>query len=325
MSLVRIRKSFAAMVCCAAALCVASSARGQQPEQVSACQLKDNPAAYNHHLIQVTAFAARGFEDFTLFDPSCSAWPNVWLEYGGTVASGTVYCCGVTDARSRPSELSVENVAIPLADNPEFREFDELIQRQPDAVAHATIIGRFFSGRVGSDSKVAYGGAYGHMGCCSLLAIEQIVAVDAQTRTDLDYRAFPDQPKIENKVGCGVRDMLYQHAQGELIEAQRRAESGQAPHAFDDPERVGMDALAALLQIDAGSIAHFKRTHEAQARVTYEWNSRGDPPDSYMVIVSRPYWLSFYAKDPNKVAWVVTGAFESSCGLADKKHGHFPL
>jgi hypothetical protein len=35
--------------------------------------------------------------------------------------------------------------------------------------------------------------------------------------------------------------------------------------------------------------------------------------ESYMIVVSRPYWLSFYSKDTKKVAWVVVGAYESSC------------
>jgi len=32
-----------------------------------------------------------------------------------------------------------------------------------------------------------------------------------------------------------------------------------------------------------------------------------------MVVVSRPYLLSFYALDPKRVAWVVIAAYESSC------------
>lgn len=35
---------------------------------------------------------------------------------------------------------------------------------------------------------------------------------------------------------------------------------------------------------------------------------------AYMVVVSRPYWLSYYAKDRKRVAWVVLAAYESSCG-----------
>jgi hypothetical protein len=32
-----------------------------------------------------------------------------------------------------------------------------------------------------------------------------------------------------------------------------------------------------------------------------------------MIVVSRPYWLTFYAKDARKAAWVVVAAYESSC------------
>jgi hypothetical protein len=34
---------------------------------------------------------------------------------------------------------------------------------------------------------------------------------------------------------------------------------------------------------------------------------------SYLVVVSRPYLVSFYAKDASKIAWIVVGAYESSC------------
>jgi hypothetical protein len=33
-----------------------------------------------------------------------------------------------------------------------------------------------------------------------------------------------------------------------------------------------------------------------------------------MVVVSRPYMLSFYAKNPKRVAWVLIGAYKMSCG-----------
>jgi hypothetical protein len=39
-----------------------------------------------------------------------------------------------------------------------------------------------------------------------------------------------------------------------------------------------------------------------------------------MVAVSRPYWLSFYSTGPKRVAWVVTAAYESSCGKHNRKH-----
>ncbi|HZS08178.1 MAG TPA: hypothetical protein VFD58_25310 [Blastocatellia bacterium] len=88
----------------------------EEPIKVTVCQLKNDPAAYNHKLVQVTGFISHGFEDFTLFDPGCSSWPAVWLEYGGVAASGTMYCCGITADRSRPKQLTVEKISIPLVD-----------------------------------------------------------------------------------------------------------------------------------------------------------------------------------------------------------------
>jgi hypothetical protein len=48
------------------------------------------------------------------------------------------------------------------------------------------------------------------MGCCSLLAIQEIKSVSSQDRDDLDYGAFADQPDID-KTGCGYRDLTPIH------------------------------------------------------------------------------------------------------------------
>src|SRR5215471_3972788 len=85
-----------------------------QPATVTICQLKSDPAAYNHKLVEVTGFVSHAFEDFTVFDPTCPSWPGIWLEYGGMRKSGTMYCCGVTADRHRPKELKVEDISIPL-------------------------------------------------------------------------------------------------------------------------------------------------------------------------------------------------------------------
>src|SRR5262245_27953409 len=184
--------------------CFVADGSYEEPIKVNVCQLKDDPAAYNHKLIQLTGFISHGFEDFTLFDPACSSWPAVWMEYGGTAASGTMYCCGVTNARTRPKQLVIEKIPISLIDDERFREFDNLIRRKYDLTLHATIVGRFFSGKQIQYPKGVSWGGYGHMGCCSLLAIQQVISVDSQDRDDLDYRASPDQPDM-TKTGCGFR------------------------------------------------------------------------------------------------------------------------
>jgi hypothetical protein len=43
----------------------------EQPVSVTVCQLKNDPPAYNHKLVELTAFVSHDFEDFTLFDPTC--------------------------------------------------------------------------------------------------------------------------------------------------------------------------------------------------------------------------------------------------------------
>lgn len=289
----------------------------EEPESVTVCQLKNDPAAYNHKLVEVTAFVSHDFEDFTLFDPECASWPRVWLEYGGKAKSGTMYCCGVTADRHRPKELTVENIAIPLNDDRRFREFDRLIQPpfrsdRYGSIVHATVVGRFFSGKQIRVLKTTHWGGYGHMGCCSLLAIQKIQSVNPQDRYDLDYGASADQPDIE-KTGCGYRDLTPIDPTNDLIKAQREADLGLKNGAFDDPRHVATDVLKRFAHIEQQSISGLRQTRKAQGRAVYVWSPKGNA-ETYMVVVSRPYWLSFYAHDPTHVAWMVAAAYLSSCG-----------
>jgi len=289
----------------------------EQPTSATVCQLKSDPAGYNHKLVEVTGFVSHAFEDFTIFDPTCSSWPAVWLEYGGKAKSGTMYCCGVTADRHRPKELKVEDIAISLIDNEQFREFDKIIQPpfrsgRHGAVVHATLVGRFFSGRQIKYPKATFWGGYGHMGCCSLLAIQEVKSVDAEDRNDLDYGASADQPDI-NKAGCGYRFLTPIQPTSDLIKDQQKADLGGDDWVFDDPRQVASNALARCSKSDESGIVGLKEMRRAQGRYVYEWTPAGKS-ETYMVVVSRPYLLSFYARDPKHVAWVVTAAYLSSCG-----------
>lgn len=285
--------------------------KSEERVKVSLCDVKKDPAAYNHKLLEITGFVSHGFEDFTFFDTACSSYPNVWLEYGGTTASGTMYCCGATSARSRPKPLVVEKIPIELVRDERFSQFDKLIQRPPDSIGRATLVGRFFSGKQNSfGNGRSYWGGYGHMGCCSLFVIQQVVSIDPQDSTELDYRAWADQP-VANKVGCGYKYLTDITPFDDSIKAQSRADSGQ-DWAFSDPMRVATDGLAQLIKVDAGLIA-LRQIRKAQGRSIYEWRRGGKENVTYMVVVNRPYWLSFHAQDPKRVAWVVAAAYASSC------------
>jgi hypothetical protein len=286
-------------------------ARAEDPKQVSVCQLKDKPAAFNHQLVELSAFITHGFEDFELFDPACPDYPPIWLEYGGSISSGTIYCCGVGPDRTRPEPVKIENIPIPLLTDNQFSNFDRLIQQPPDRIVRATLIGRFFSGerRALPNGRVDWGG-YGHFGCCSLLAIQQIRSVEPQTRADLDYRASPDQPDITQS-GCGsYRFLTPIDPSREVLAAQRKAERENIAWPFVDPQRVAAAYLAELLGIRQATVIGLVRSQKSAGRVLYRWKPKGKGK-SYLVVTSRPYWLSFYAKDANKVAWVTIAAYET--------------
>lgn len=285
---------------------------GETPEKITACQLKNDPAAYRHKLVEIEGFVSHGFEDFTFFDPNCPYSPMIWLEYGGTAASGTTYCCGVSNARSRPKELSVEGIRMPLIDDPQFRRFDKLIHDEADTVAHAILVGRFFPGaRQRYKGKSGNWAGYGHMGCCSLLAIQQVVAVDPHDRDDVDYRDQPDQPDLD-RMKCGnYQGLGFPPSARGIFDIQHRAEAGVDSWVLDDPKRVATNFLSQNLRIDGKDVAEAVET-KSRGRVTYQWRPPGKP-ETLMVVVSRPYWLSFYSADQNKVAWIVIAAYKA-CG-----------
>lgn len=274
--------------------------------KVSVCELQKNPANYNHKLIEVTGFISQGFENFSMFDPECDANQCIWLEYGGMAKSGTIYCCGETPANSRPEPLVVEDIPIPLGDDEKFRDFNKSISRPPDAIVHATIQGRFFSGeKLVLPGGTIYGG-FGHFGMCSLFAIQKVVEVSSQENKNLDYRATADEPGDKYIKPDGG----YEHLEVKKgIELQEKAESGEREWSFDNPQRVASEYLARMLKIDEKSVFGMRQIRKSQARIMYYWKNK-KTKDSYMVQVSRQYWLSFYAKDPQKVAWIVIGAYK---------------
>jgi hypothetical protein len=307
--------------CATLSFCLSTLSRAEEPLKVSVCELQTDPSSYNHKLVEVEGFVSHGFEDFSLFDPGCADSMGIWLEYGGTRKSNTVYCCGPTAGTSRKEELKIEGIPVPLVDDDQFKRFDREIKPAErygyyGALVRAALVGRFFAGRKETypSGKTAWAG-YGHMGCCSLLAIQEVRSVTAHDRGNLDYGASADRPDI-NRKGCSFRNMTKIYPWQEEIKAQQRAEQDSNSQAFDDPERVAEEFLAVALKLDASQPPHLSEKRKARGRVVYDWSS-ADHFHSYMVVVSRPFLLSFYAKDPKRVAWVVIAAYDSSCGTTN--------
>ena len=145
-------------------------------QDVSVCDLKNEPAKYNHSLVKLTGYFSRGFEDSTLYDPTCKSNQWIWVELGGKRSIGVMYCCGFTPERVREQELEVEGVKLPLTEDATFNQYDEWLSKGKNV--KATVIGTFFSGKkvqYSKDSPAFYGG-YGHMGIGSLFIVQQVLS-----------------------------------------------------------------------------------------------------------------------------------------------------
>ena len=288
-----------------------------EPAKVSACQLKKDPAAFNHKLVEVTGFVTHAARNFTIYDPTCPTWPAIWLEYGGSINSGTVACCKSLADRQRRQPLRTEDLPLPLTDNQLFQDFDRAIQPpfppdQAGAVEHATIIGTFFAGRQMQDAAgQPYWGGFGYLGCCSLLAIQEIKDADTTRRNDLDYGESTEKLSLPDP-DCTLRMLLPDEQTSTFLQAQHEAESASREWAFTDPARVAAETLSHVAHLKAVSAAGLKLTHDTLARKTYQW-STGHSAKTYTITMSRPYWLSFYARDPHQVAWVPVAAYETTC------------
>jgi hypothetical protein len=114
------------------------------------------------------------------------------------------------------------------------------------------------------------------------------------------------------KVGCGVGQRASEETADRPLQEQKSAEQGDRSWAFDNPLRVASEGLIRLARLNVSGTIALQETHKAPGRVVYEWRASRDG-NIYTVVVSRPFWLSFYSHDPKRVAWVVSAVTEISC------------
>jgi hypothetical protein len=287
-----------------------------QPRNISFCELAKDPAAYNHELVRLTAFVTHGFEDFALTDTNCPiqvAHFSVWVMYGGQTPSNTIYCCpGEGAGQTRPEPLTVDGIQIPLLTDATFQGFTNLLKKEPDTTVRVTLAGTFFSGEKQTINGSNYWRGFGHLGCCSLFVIQRVEAFEPHTRGELDYTA---EAGWYEKGGCDDGSLRWlRHVSipdpGETVQEaildQKMAESGARAWAFDDPRRVAMESLEPFYK---NQIPVLRNVKGGSARQVFRWKNR---KKVVIVVVTRPYWLSFYAKS-DSVAWVSTTIKEGDC------------
>ena len=285
------------------------------PEQrhITYCELSKDPAPYDHQLVRLTAFVTHGFEDFQVGEPDCPTQGfSIWLMYGGKAVSNTMYCCpGEASREARSESLRVEGVEVPLLEDQTFKQFADLLKKEPDTTVRATVVGRFFSGKKTSTDTSTYWRGFGHMGCCSLLVIERVESLEPHTQGDLDYTAEAGWCEDEGCKWGSEKDLRHisvtnwKGAAHVAIAEQRRADAGQV-WAFSDPQRVATESLQPLYPGQSPVLLTVKKT---PARYVFRWRSG---KKSVVVVVTRPYWLSLYSAS-GSVAWISTMIKEAEC------------
>jgi hypothetical protein len=193
-----------------------------------------------------------------------------------------------------------------------FEQFTSLLAREPDTTVRVTAVGRFFSGEKQTiNGSTSWVGA-GHFGCCSLFVIQQVESFEPHTRSDVDYTS---EAGWYEKEGCKYSSLQYKkqvsipYPDGEVeqtIAEQKRADSGEAAWAFTKPKRVAVDSLKTFYP---GQVPVLRSLEKTPARQLFRWKNG---KNQVVVVVTRPYWLSFYAGSRH-VAWVSTMIKEAEC------------
>ena len=155
----------------------------EQPIKTTLCKIKADPAAFNGKLVEVSGIASYGFEESLFEDLSCfwttgANLPGMWMEYGGTAGTDTMYCCGLPP-QTEKQPLKVQGIFVPLERDELFRRFDLMLHaRKGSASVRATVQARIFAIQEKLGNRLFWQG-YGHMGCCMLLALEKVVHIDS--------------------------------------------------------------------------------------------------------------------------------------------------
>lgn len=281
-----------------------------KPEKVDLCELISDRGKYDRKLIEVTGFVTRGFEDSFIFDPTCDSRTSIWIEIGGKGGTGLMYCCGSAPEKNRPKDLVFDGITVPLVMDEAYANFDKALAPRPyGAMVRATVLGRFFSGtktKYPNGEEVWTG--FGHMGSFSLLAIQQVLSEDTRDQTDLDRTASAPQPDMSSGKCSGYSSEMDEIF-ADVLDQQKKAETGARAWSLDDPKRVAAETLEKLLKPTKGTAIELTETQRSKGSIVYTWRHK---TGVHMIVVHRPYWLSFYAKDPAKTAWVAAAVY-SGC------------
>lgn len=158
------------------------------PISVSLCDLLKTPQVYNGKQIQIHGKINLEFEDFSIYDSSCNTWPGIWLMFGGDVSTPTKST--VNDNSRLPGRnIKVDGVEYGIVKDQNLNDFSKgILARQDRKTLNrvtATLTGTFLAGRASQQSdRFPNKPGYGHLGCCYLFIIQQVLAVETKPIAD---------------------------------------------------------------------------------------------------------------------------------------------
>lgn len=292
------------------------SGQEQATLEASYCELAKNPAAFDRKQIRLTAFLAQGFENFTLSMPDCDdkiSKFSLWATYGGTAQTGIIYCCpGEAGVQSRQRPLSVDGLKVPLQDDQVFRSLTALLRKELDTVVRVSVVGKFLAGTKEVLKDRTWWRGYGHLGCCSLLIIERVEKFEPHDKNHVDYTAeagWYEEEGCKWEIADHLRHVSISFPDEEAKKAileQQQADAGPRSWAFSDAERVAVESLQKHASTAVGPL---KRDAETPGRQVFRARTG---KTAFVVVVTRPYWLSFYSRN-GSVVWVATTIKQANC------------
>jgi hypothetical protein len=201
---------FAAFFLCGVFLLGANLAFAQAPLETSLCAVSKDPKAFDGKNIRVKGTFHVSFESFTVFAKGCEAKSAVWVAFGGDVP-GIVTSLANDNVRRPGVDVTVDGAPYGIKKDDNFRRLYALLAARHGEEAMyrvtATVTGVFLSGdeQKGGDGKARFGG-YGHLGCCSLLVIQEVGGASSVPSATMEAHGVVLDPKGKPLAGFKVFD-----------------------------------------------------------------------------------------------------------------------
>jgi hypothetical protein len=196
----------------------------------------------------------------------------------------------------------------------------------------AEMVGTFYAGKE-NKGRLGTGRGFGHMACCSLFVISQVVSLRADYQDGLNY-SWADW-NVGIPKGCYSEQMLGLPTNEMLRQWQKAANEGGNEWHFD-PKQVAEAQLNELQSGEYGSKSGGKTALLVPKKSDLE------PPDDdrptgalleasstpylkryefidkdrtkrFVIITARPYWLARLAGSTERVIWAPVGASIVEC------------